>query len=365
VGLLKVLLIEDRPSAADLVREMLGGDEGLSYELIHVPRLSEGLEQLSAGDLDVILLDLHLPDSQGLETFRRTAARAPGVAIVVLSSLDDRAIAVEAVSQGAQDYLVKGRVEAERLKRVLRHAVERKAIEKTLRRQKAELIARNRDLDTFADTVAHDLKTPISLMLGFTSYLQSHLDTLSDQEIRTLLGKVLKSCCKMETILDGLMVLSSVRRSDVELQPLDMEAVVREALDRLAPMIEGAGAEVILPDTWPVARGYAPWVEEVWVNYLSNALKYGGESPKITLGGAMDSDGMVRFWVRDEGEGIPPELRSGLFRPLDNETCDYRKGHGLGLSIVQRIVDRLGGQVGVESSMGRGSTFYFMLPARG
>jgi signal transduction histidine kinase len=79
----------------------------------------------------------------------------------------------------------------------------------------------------------------------------------------------------------------------------------------------------------------------------------------------MDSDGMVRFWVRDEGEGIPPELRSGLFRPLDNETCDYRKGHGLGLSIVQRIVDRLGGQVGVESSMGRGSTFYFMLPARG
>jgi two-component system sensor histidine kinase/response regulator len=121
---------------------------------------------------------------------------------------------------------------------------------------------------------------------------------------------------------------------------------------------------MVVPDTWPAALGYGLWVEQVWVNYISNAIKYGGRPPRVELGAEAQPDGMVRFWVRDNGSGLMPEARARLFVPFTQPAHLHGKGHGLGLSIVRRIVDRLGGQVGVESEgvPGRGSVFSFTLP---
>jgi signal transduction histidine kinase len=137
-------------------------------------------------------------------------------------------------------------------------------------------------------------------------------------------------------------------------------------------MIQTCRAEIVLPDAsaWPEALGYAPWVEEIWVNYLSNALKYGGTpaaSLRVELGATAQDDGMVRFWVRDNGPGLSPEEQAQLFTPFTRLDRVRAKGHGLGLSIVRRIVERLGGQAGVESQgvSGRGSVFYFTLPGAG
>jgi two-component system sensor histidine kinase/response regulator len=110
--------------------------------------------------------------------------------------------------------------------------------------------------------------------------------------------------------------------------------------------------------------GYAPWVEEVWVNYISNALKYGGTpsaAPRVELGAETQGDGMVRFWVRDHGPGIAPEAQLRLFTPFTRLDHVRAGGHGLGLSIVRRIVEKLGGQVSVASQVGEGSTFSFTL----
>jgi two-component system sensor histidine kinase/response regulator len=142
-----------------------------------------------------------------------------------------------------------------------------------------------------------------------------------------------------------------------------MASIVAEAQQRLAHMIEEHQAEIILPDTWPVALGHGPWVEEVWVNYLNNAIKYGGQPPHVELGATKQPDGMVRFWVRDNGPGLRPEEQARLFTPFTRLDQVRTKGHGLGLSIVGRIVEKLGGQVGVESEVGRGSVFTFTLPA--
>jgi two-component system sensor histidine kinase/response regulator len=118
-----------------------------------------------------------------------------------------------------------------------------------------------------------------------------------------------------------------------------------------------------LPKTWPVALGYGPWVEEVWVNYLSNGLKYGGQPPRVELGATAQPDGQVCFWIRDNGSGIPPEAQTRLFTPFTRLDQVRAEGHGLGLSIVRRIVEKLGGQVGVKSEAGQGSVFTFTLPA--
>ena len=140
-----------------------------------------------------------------------------------------------------------------------------------------------------------------------------------------------------------------------------MASIVTEAQGRLAYLIEEHQAEIISPDTWPVALGYGPWVEEVWVNYLSNAIKYGGQPPRVELGATEQADGMVRFWVRDNGPGLAPREQARLFTPFTQLAQFRPKGHGLGLSIVRRIVEKLGGQVGVESEMGWGSVFTFTL----
>ena len=167
----------------------------------------------------------------------------------------------------------------------------------------------------------------------------------------------------MSSIIDDLLLLSVMRKLEgAEMNPLEMGGIVAGAQQQLRYMIEKHQAEVILPDTWPVALGYGPWVEAVWVNLLSNAIKYGGTPSRVELGAEVQPDGMVCFWVRDNGPGIPAQDQAQLFTPFTRLDKSRAQGHGLGLSIVQRIVEKLGGEARVESEMGRGSTFSFTLP---
>jgi PAS domain S-box-containing protein len=242
----------------------------------------------------------------------------------------------------------------------------RRQAEEVLKQYARELEARNTELDAFAHSVAHDLKSPLSAIIGYSSLLAAGVEKSRD-ETKAGLRTVLQSAYKMRSIIDNLLLLSSVRRmDDLPSGPVDMAAIVSEVRIRLSAEIAARQAEIDLPQRWPVAVGYAPWVEEVWVNYISNALNYGGDAPRIDLGFDQardeETEPSIRFWVRDGGPGLTPEEQGRLFSPFTRlEQIDTR-GHGLGLSIVGRIVDRLGGQVGVESQVGVGSTFWFTLP---
>jgi len=243
-------------------------------------------------------------------------------------------------------------------------AIERKRAEEALRQYAAELEARNEELDAFAHTVAHDLKGPVSNLVSFAGLLAGDYAAMPDEIRRESHQWIVKSAQRMSNIIDALLLLASVRKvEEVEVQPLDMASIVADTQERLAYLIEDHQAQILMPDTWPVALGNGPWVEEVWVNYLSNAIQYGGRPPRVELGAEAQAGGMVRFWVRDNGHGIPPQEQANLFTPFTRLDQVRAKGHGLGLSIVRRIVEKLGGQVGVESSVGKGSTFFFTLPA--
>ncbi|MBE7553285.1 MAG: hypothetical protein HS126_19615 [Anaerolineales bacterium] len=236
--------------------------------------------------------------------------------------------------------------------------------EEILRQYTVQLQERNRELDAFAHTAAHDLKGPLSNISAFVEVLTSYPD-LSESEREDSLKAIRQMAVKMSNIIDELLLLSQVRRVEVQFRPLDMAAIVNEARGRLAAVIEESHGTIIVPDTWPAAMGYAPWVEEVWGNYISNALKYGHKPWRVELGATPQSDGMIRFWVRDNGPGLSPEQQAKLFTPFTQLSSIRATGYGLGLSIVARIIDKLGGQVGVESQGvdGQGSLFYFTLPA--
>jgi len=247
----------------------------------------------------------------------------------------------------------------------------------SLRKHTVELEARNEDLDAFAHTVAHDLKSPVSTIWGFADTLEKAFVDLTDEEMREYLHIMAQSGRKMNNIVDELLLLASVRKvEEVNFSPLDMGSVVSEAQGRIVNLIEKYHAKITVPDAWPTVLSYSPWIEEVWVNYLSNAILYGGDPPHVELGfdvisqpdigtHAKDtSPRALRFWVRDNGPGLTVEEQARLFTPFTRFDQVRVKGHGLGLSIVRRIVEKLGGEVEVDSQPGQGSTFSFTLPSR-
>lgn len=220
------------------------------------------------------------------------------------------------------------------------------------------------ELDAFAHTVAHDLKNPVSLIIGYARLFADSQNGLSAEERQLCAENILQSSQKADQIIQALLQLSGVRTTEkVKLGRLDMQIIVQETIKRLALLIEEYNATIEGPDTWPSAKGYTPWVEEIWLNYLSNALKYGGSPPHVTVGYDALPDEQFRFWVRDNGIGLTLEDQSRLFQPFTRLSQADIQGHGLGLSIVQRITEKLGGSVGVESEVGKGSTFWFTLSA--
>ncbi len=211
-------------------------------------------------------------------------------------------------------------------------------------------------LSTYTGAVAHQLLNLVFPILGYANLLNSTYLTMSDAERQDCLRSIEESANKMQAIIFALL------QTDVEIQPLDMRAIVAEAQRRLTYIVDQYKAEMIIPTAWPTALGYRDWVEEVWVNYLSNALQYGDKPPRVELGANMQQNGMARFWVKDNGRGLTAEQREQVFIKGTRLDPASSEGHGRGLSIVQEYITRLGGQVGVESEVGRGSLFFFTLP---
>ncbi len=327
------LIVSDTQSDT---RHFKGVDNQIGLELRSILSVPLRVKESTVGVLQVVDTEVNRFTSQDLTLFESLAASA--------------AIAID---------------NARLYQQAQQEILERKRAEEALQQRTIELQARNEELDTFAHTVAHDLKNPASFITGFAKLLTSrHADKLKgNEELLDALRHIDQAGTKMNNIIEELMLLSGLRRMKVETTPLDMNSIVEEALGRLADVIEKENAEVIAPNDWPVARGYGPWVEEVWFNYISNAIKYGAQPPQVELGAKVETNGMVKFWVRDNGSGISEEGQSRLFAPFTRLNQVHVQGHGLGLSIVKRIMEKLEGEVGVKSAEGQGSIFTFSLPS--
>jgi len=372
-----ILIVDDEPDNLLLLELILTGH---GYQ---VRTATDGMRALEAAQRqvpDLILLDILMPEMDGYDVCRQLKAdeRMCGVPVLFLSALDEAKYKVKAFAVGGVDYITKPFQVEEVVARLQTHLALRdlhrqiQAANARLARQLKELEARNEELDAFAHTVAHDIKNPLTMIIGYADSLLADHQRMSGDERDESLRTLKQSAAKIVNIVDELLLLASVRRTEVTLEPLDMNYVVEQACRRLAYLIRECRAEIVVPSEWPQAVGHAPWIEEIWVNYISNGCKYGGKPPRVELGARLLADGWVRFWVQDNGMGLSPEEQLRLFTPYtrlggtQGGAPQVRaRGHGLGLSIVHRIVEKLGGQVGIESENlpGRGCTFSFTLPA--
>ena len=357
-----ILVIDDTPANLQVLVSMLEAQG-------HYPRpVNNGAMGVQAAQLsppDLILLDIQMPGIDGFEACRQLKAdeRTHDIPVIFISALNDTNDKIKAFQVGGVDYITKpfqleevqARVDIQiELQRLRQH-------DQQLIEEQAQLIA---ELDAFAHTVAHDLKNPLSAVSGFAELMLLPSLTLPEEQKADLLTKIVLGADKMSSIIDSLLLLANVRKAgDLEMHEVYMYLLIPEVKGRLNTMFEEHTPELIVPESWPIGIGYAPWVEEIWANYMSNAIKYGGQPARIEIGADEPIDDMIRYWIKDNGKGMTEAEQARLFMPFTRLASTKKiDGHGLGLSIVQRIAQKMGGEVGVESTVGEGSLFYFTLP---
>jgi PAS domain S-box-containing protein len=249
---------------------------------------------------------------------------------------------------------------------VMRDITRRHWAEMLLRQYGEELETRNRDLDAFSHTVAHDLRAPLSVINGYAEILRE-MDNENLSDIgKIAVEKIQKASLGMNDMISNLLLLSSLTDPSESIVAVDMRAAAKSAAERFHLQIEERGIKIDIDMQMPLIYGHPTWLEAVFANLLSNAIKYIGKdnaSPSITLRGTLNGTS-ARYEVCDNGVGISAEDQKRLFDMFSRFHRTEAEGMGIGLSIVLRIVTRLGGKVGVESREDEGSTFWFTLPAR-
>jgi len=378
---LNVLLVEDNPGDAHLIQRLLTKSSATKHALETVDRLNAGIERCGQGSVDVVLLDLGLPDSQGFATVATMRAAAPHVPIIVLTGLNDLELAVHAVREGAQDYLVKGMVTADTLERAMYYAIERKNLEeqltqysehleelveqKTAELKRAERLAA---IGQMAAMVGHDLRSPLQAILN-TIYLErKQVDNLPGylapseapkaQQLRDGLDMIDEQVAYMSSMVTDL--LDFARTPSPEITRISTEQLVNDALHR-----------VVAPNNVIIQKKLDPrlphldvdpfLMQRALINIISNALQAMPDGGTLSIMTKKNGQS-ASIDVADTGTGIPPENIRKLFEPLFTTKS---RGVGLGLAIVKSMIEAHGGTITVESDVGRGSKFCIALPRRG
>jgi two-component system sensor histidine kinase/response regulator len=365
-----ILIVGESPANLRSLASVLG-ERG--YRVRSASSGSVALTVVGATPPDLILLDIDVPGMNGCQLCERLKVdeQTRDIPVIFVGTPDEIGDGVRAFGAGGADYVTRPFRFEEVLARVDTHLALRdlqgqlRAADAERLRHLGQVQACNEELDALAYIVAHDLKNPLSAIVGFSTMLEDRYAQLSTERVTRALASIERSARRMDSLIEDLQLLARVRRTEtVELEPLDMARIVAEARARLADLIQERQAEIVMPDHWPAVLGRSSWVEEVWVNYLSHAINVGGRPLRVVLGADPPGDRrMVRFWGRDDGPGFAPDERDLLFTPFERLHEVRVAGRGLGLSIVRRIVEKLGGEVGVESEPGCGSLIFFTLPA--
>ena len=362
-----VLLIEDNPGDADLVRLRLV--EGQSPVKVNcVNRLADALASLEVETPSVILLDLNLPDSRGAETFRRVMEHASNVPVVVLSGQDDEALAMKAVHQGVQDYLVKGNLSSKHLERAIRYAVERQALLRALEiSQKQKIEFKNQ----FLSHVSHELRTPLTCIHQYVTLLLDGLAGPVAPDQGDHLKTVLKSVNQLHAMIRDMLEAARAESGKMRIEPrcIALGELVHQVVAMLRPSADEKriGLEVGLDQRLPLILADPDRVLEVLINLVDNAIKFTPPEGAVMLqANLVEADPTsVYISVSDTGRGIGPEAKNLIFERLyqDPDAVDNnRSGLGLGLFICKEIVRLHDGRIWVSSEPGQGSTFTFTLP---
>ncbi|MGB6296313.1 MAG: hybrid sensor histidine kinase/response regulator [Rivularia sp. (in: cyanobacteria)] len=382
---INILLIEDNLAEARLLQEFLKDGSFKEFNLVHVKRLSEALDAISenVSELcfyDVILLDLTLPDSQGLESLKPLMTRAPCLPIVVLTNTNDEQLAIEAVRKGAQDYLVKRQINAQLLTRSLRYAIERKqylerlralneSLENRVEQRTAELVEAKEAVQfksEFVSILSHDIRNPLNAILLAAGLLKNSDDKLNPDN-KVAHYQMIRSAIKnMSSLLDEASFIGKADSGKLycELISIDLVAFCNAIVKEIQLTATQKNIEIVFNvqgDSIDIL-GDEKLLQHILTNLLGNAVKYSLANSQVVFD-LIYQESAVILRIQDSGIGIPIQEQKHLFEPFHRASNVGKiAGTGLGLSIVKKCVEAHSGEIALQSQEGIGSTFTVTLP---
>ena len=386
---LNILLVEDNEGDERLIRELLGEQKLIRFNIEKASSLKESEGKISNNKFDVILLDLGLPDSSGLETLIKLITLFPGLAtIIILTGLNDTETSLKAVNNGAQDYIIKGQVDSEILLKSIIYSFERSRLnnelktqiearkhaemeimklnselEDRIRSRTAQLEFVNLELEAFSHSVSHDLRAPLRHINGFAEILKEEFYSQLPEKARTYLDTISDAAKKMNRLIDDLLNLSRTNRTQLKRSTLKMNQVLDDALSEVRPLLENRNVDFKI-SSLPEVSGDYNLLRMVWINLLDNAIKYTRNKREaiIQIDYKIEKKEFI-FCISDNGVGFDMQYADKLFGVFQRlHAVDEFEGNGIGLSNVRRIISRHGGRTWAEAEVDKGAAFYFSLP---
>ncbi|MEH2227674.1 hybrid sensor histidine kinase/response regulator [Nostoc sp.] len=383
-----ILLVEDSASDAHLLRRIFLNSDQEQWQMLHVERLSEAIEasrENSTSNLDnsqiesrkqrrfdLVLLDLSLADSIGLDTLKEFRAAVPDIPVVVLTGVDDEDLALQALAEGAQDYLVKDKITIQRLVRAIRYAIERSEILNQLRESEErtrQALAKEQELNelksNFVAMVSHEFRTPMTTIRTAVDILEYNSNKLTDARRSKYFNRIQNAINQMINLLDEILFLSKTEAAKLEYKPtlLNLENFCSELTDILQL---NAGSKHSLIFTFQGESTQAQMDEDllncILTNLISNAIKYSPENDTIWFD-LICKNRLAIFQIKDRGMGIPLKDQTHLFQTFYRASnVGVIQGTGLGLTIVKKCVELHGGHIQLESEQSVGTTVIVTLP---
>jgi signal transduction histidine kinase len=406
---IEILLVEDSPSDTVLLQESLAEDRPGEFNFTRVESWADAAQCLRQQHFDVLLLDLSLPDITGRETFVRARAEAPHIPIVVLTGEANEELGLEAVRHGIQDYLIKGQACGRQTVRAIRYAIERKQVEEALKRTEAALRDSERqlrqwnselerrvaertatleetisDLEDFSHSITHDLRAPLRAVRSFAQILGEECLVCGRPRAQEHIQRITNAAARMDKLIQDVLQYSRLARSELRLGPVDVQALLRGIIETY-PAFQPPQVEIQIEGTLPRVLGNEAALTQCFSNLLGNAIKFvaPGTRPQVRVWAEMGSvegrmqnaesgvqnhpsritqhaSPSVRLWFADNGIGIPKDAQQRIFNMFQRLDKSY-DGTGMGLTVVRKAVEKMGGRVGLESDPGHGSRFWVEL----
>ena len=377
---IEILLIEDDVVEARLIQEILKNFNPNQFYLTHEKRLQWGINRLRQKQFDLILLDLTLPDSQGLASVELLVQNFPHLPIVVLTNTNDNQLAVEAVRQGAQDFLVKRTINIDVLVRSIQYAIERQKAADILRetneklmnqiREKTAELMKAKEINHFQSELvsmfSHDFRSPLTTVLSCTELLQNRSDRLSEEK-KVYLFQMLRSASKnMVQLLDEVLLVGKTDADTFQcnLTLLDLELFCLELVEQLQFNADKKQIQIVFNAHGKIKQ--TAWdknlLRHILGNLLANAIKYSAEGERVQFD-LIPQEQVMIFRIQDWGIGIPTEDHQYLFEPFHRASNVGRiPGTGLGLAIVKSCVEAHQGSIKLDSQVDVGTTVTVTLP---
>jgi signal transduction histidine kinase len=369
---IELLLIEDNIHDARIFEEHLNTGSG-EFEITHVSDIKSSLENIAENSFDIIVADLNLPDSKGLETFKEIKKIAGNTPIVILSGVSDSSLTIESIKIGAQDYIYKGNYEGDFIYRVIHYAIERKKLLKEIEEQSKKLAELNKNLqelnynkDKMYSIISHDLLSPMNALKGYSELLKESYKELSEEEKLNMIDTINELTVNSIELTKDLLLWSAANTGHFDYKPekLDIASIIKKQCELLKLTANKKNITIITEVTDMFVLADRTMIETVVRNLVSNSIKFTPQLGKIYILNFGSGD-MVTVTIEDTGIGMDQGEVNKLFKAEENVSrtgTSMEKGIGLGLLICKEFIAKNNGAIDVFSRKGICTSFLFTLP---